>query len=188
MAEDQDFKRMDSESDPDRCQANGSRGQCMLKGVLLPTGERAKYCPIHGGIGILDQFKREKLRNYQLTQFRAEVERHSDSSNIKSLTEELGILRMLLEQRLNSCKDNIDLLANSEAISILVDRISTLVEKCQKLDVALGQIIDKKVLSLYIEAIIGIIDEEVEDQDAKGRIADRLMTLLEQNLKLEVKT
>lgn len=182
----QDYARIESDSDPDRCQAIMGTGQCRLKGIVLPDGTRGQYCLVHGGIGLKQAYNKAKMRIYQVEQWRERISGHVDNPQFKTITEEIGILRIALEARLNSCKDDIDLISNSEAISTLVDKISTTVERCHKMEVALKQVIDKNVLALYVEAIVMILDEEIEDQELKGKVADRMMQMLDKNIELEV--
>jgi len=132
-------------------------------------------CMMHGGNKQLEAKSNASLRNYQLTQFRAKLERHSTSDNIKGLRDEIGILRMTLETRLNQCNDEMDLLLHSGPISDLVLKIDRLVNSCHKLEGSMGQLLDKTAIIQFANVVIEIIGSEVEDQVVVSRIAEKII-------------
>jgi hypothetical protein len=159
---------------PTRCQGMTGRGQCPLE--AMPG---SKNCPAHGSGAALAAEKRENIRNYRLTKFQDQVERHADSDNIKGLREEIGILRFMLEERLNQCKDNFDLIVQSAQISDLVLKIDKLVCSCHKLEGSMGNLLDKQALITFSGVIIRIIGESLEGQEGKiNEIADKIMSEL----------
>lgn len=110
------IEKAEGEADPNRCQAIGSKGQCHNKGVRLDEDSFGAFCRVHGGNATQQSFEVKKARNYRLTKYQAQLERQTDSSAIKSLREEIGILRMLLEEKLNRCPDMAGLLLESQQI------------------------------------------------------------------------
>lgn len=159
---------------PTRCQAVTRTGQCPLEAMPGIT-----KCIAHGGSITESNNKKEKIRNYILTKFQAQLERHSDSDNIKSLRDEIGILRFLLEEKLNQCKDNIDLVLQSVQISDLVLKIDKLVSSCHKLEGSMGNLLDKQALITFSGVIIRIISESLTGQESKiNEIADKIMSEL----------
>lgn len=162
MAE--DIEKADGSADPYRCQAVGGQGQCTNKGVKLDDGYGA-FCRVHGGNKTQEAFQAKKARNYRLTKYQAQLERHSDSSVIKSLREEIGILRMLMEERLNRCTDMAGLLLESQQISDLVLKIEKLVVSCHRLEGSLGQTLDKQAILQFASEIIAIIGTRLEGQE-----------------------
>jgi hypothetical protein len=157
-----------------RCQRNTSKGQCPLEAL-----EGHSYCIAHGGGIALAVEKREKIRNYRLTKFQDQIERHADSDNIKGLREEIGILRFMLEERLNQCVDNIDLMVQASSISDLVLKIDKLVCSCHKLEGSMGNLLDKQALITFSGVIIRIIGESLTGQESKiNEIADKILSEL----------
>ena len=116
-----DIFTMDGEDDPNRCQASTRNMQCTNKAV--PGG---KYCRCHGGNKEQESMTQESLRNYRLTKWHAKLGRHAESPGIKSLRDEIAILRMLLEERLNICEDANDLILQSHMISDLVVKVENI--------------------------------------------------------------
>lgn len=169
------------ESDPDRCQALIAQGQrqCNHKGALLPNGKRASYCRLHSGNTSQQAVARERQRNYALTRWRAQVEAKADNSEIKSLREEIGILRVLLETRLNQCQSDLDLLCHSAAISDMVDKIQRVVVSCHKLEGAMGQLLDKAALIQFAGEIISVISNHITDANVIKAIGDDIISILD---------
>jgi hypothetical protein len=141
--------RMDGEDDPERCQGVTSQGQCTNKAV-----EGSQFCIAHGGNQAVSKLQKDSLRNYRLTKWKARIQRQSESPGIKSLREEIGILRMLMEERLNSLQSETDLLLQS------------------------GQLLDKQAILQFAGRIIDIIAVEVADESKIESIADKIMSAL----------
>src|SRR5581483_8719356 len=162
---DNKFVRCDP-ADPNRCQGSlkGSGGQCPYKaekkrsdeGVELE--EYTQYCPMHTGISINKTRTDEQQKfNYRLGKYQARVERFANSSQVKSLREEIGVTRMLLEEIVLSCKDNTDLIVNSGKIGDLVLKIEKLVVSCHKLELQSGLLLDKTAIINFANTLNEII-------------------------------
>jgi len=165
MANPEDFKRVEPDS-PNRCQAMTKNGQC-----LCQKTKDTNYCPAHGGARNEDK---KELKNYRLTKYKADIQRMSESSNIKSLREEIGILRTMLEEMINESDGNLFLMVGP--ISTLVMNIKSTVESCHKIEGSMGQLIDKQAILQFASELIGIISTELEGEDEKiNRIADQIM-------------
>jgi hypothetical protein len=162
--------------DPDRCQGNTNFqgrdiGQCEFKAV--PGTSYCKYHahPIRGA-------NSEEQRNYQLSRYRARVNSFADNPQVKSLREEIGILRLLLETTLNQCADASDLERRSHSISELVLRIEKLVKTCHQLETSTGRLLDRSQLLIVAEKIVTIVATHVKDPNTSERIADAVATLV----------
>jgi len=158
--------------DPRRCQAVTNSGQCNQKAV-----EGRQFCQYHHCNG---NHKKDEadLRNYRLTKFKAELDRHAGSPNIKSLRDEIGILRMVLEERLNQMQDAQDLIFNAGPIAMMVDKIERVVSSCHKLEAATGQLLDKQAILQFATQLITIISEEISDEEALSRLSDKVTNLI----------
>ena len=126
--ESNNIQRITSDDDPRRCQGITPNGQCINKSV-----ENGSNCLVHGGNKQEERHERQGLNNYRLTKYQAQLKRFSQSPGIKSLRDEVGILRMILEEKLNQINDNVELVMSSSIISDLVIKINTLVVSCHKL-------------------------------------------------------
>ena len=161
-----------AEDDPNRCQAVTSRGQCIQKAV-----EGSKYCPPHGGNKALVAAQREALSRYRESKWAAKIQTLAQEPTIKNLHSEVGILRMLIEEKLGSIHDTNDLLLSAGPLSDLILKVEKLVARIHDLDKDLEQTLDKSQLIQYAERIVNIIGDEIQDEDARFRIAKRLEEL-----------
>lgn len=176
MSNDSPVQKVPYPEHPGRCQAVNTKGQCCNLGVLLKDNTHTANCIVHGGNKQRDSVKAESLRNYRLTRFHAELQRHAESPHLKSLRDEIAILRMVLEERLNSCNDATDLILQSGPISELVSKIERVVNTCHKLDSSMGQLLDKQAILNFASVVIGIISKALGDDTEKlNLIADEIL-------------
>ena len=166
-----DFPRITAPDDPDRCQRTMMPfGQCKNK-----ARKDSKFCHAHANN--LEELRKNDaaVRNYMLSKWRARTEALTSSSVIKSLREEIGILRLLIEERINSCQDTADLLLQSGPISDLVSRVEKVVLSCHKLERSLDHVLDRNTLIQFASEIISIVSETLADQPEKvDLIANRI--------------
>ena len=167
MAE--DIKRISCPQDPNRCQQVTAFGQCT--NLKIPGQD---FCKVHGCQ--TRSIELEQNRNYLLTKWQARLEQKTLSPNIKSLRDEIGILRMMLEEQLNRCNDPLDLVLQSAAISDLVLKIEKLVTSCHRLENAMGQLLDKAALLQFASEIITILQAHITDPVVLSTIADQIAT------------
>lgn len=161
-------KKIEYPADPNRCQAVTPMGQCL--NVKEPGSD---FCSPHGDP--TRKSNRDGRRNYALNVWQQKLDDKVTNQGIKSLREEIGILRVLLEERLNQCKTNIDLLLHSAAVSDLVLKIEKLVSSCHRLEGSMGQLLDKAVLIQFANEIIGILSTEINDRVVLDNIATKII-------------
>lgn len=166
------FRRVEP-GDPEQCQAVTGHGQCTFGRV--PGGD---YCATHGGNKVIENQEREKMRNYRLTKFQSRFANAASQPQIKSLRDEIGILRVLVEERINQCNDPVDLMMQSNTISDLVLKIKTTVEACHKLEEKLGVMMDKEQAIQFAMEVSEVIARYVTDDDQLQAISTDLQTLI----------
>ena len=175
-----EIQKADGEADPNRCQAVNVNGQCLNKAVKLPSGKYGTFCLCHGGNKQVQSEQTKNKRLYQLGKFQAKLEQQADHCNIKSLREEIGILRMVMQERFSVIKDSTDLLLHSGPITDLVMKIEKLVASCHKLEGSMGQLLDKQAILHFASQVIGIIGEVVIEEDKLQLIGDKIIALVGQ--------
>lgn len=152
--------------DPNRCQAIiPNKGQCLNRAV--PGGTN---CLVHGGNKQEESMRLASVRNYRLGKFQAELERHASSPALKSLRDEIAILRLTLEQRFQRCEDITDLILQSGPISDLVMKIERVVSSCHKLEGAMSQLLDKQAILQFANELIGLINITITEKAVEGSI------------------
>lgn len=167
-----DFEKLQPD-DPNRCQGMSKMGQCVQKKV-----PGAMYCVMHGGNNQIQAAEKENIRRYRLDKWNARIQEFAESNFVKSLRDEIGILRMLMEERLNACQEPMDLILQSGPISDLVMKIENVVSSCHKLEKSFGQLLDKQAVLNFASNVIGIISELVPDEKVIAEISDRIFRSL----------
>jgi len=151
------FERCE-EDDPDRCQGiSQSTGQCPFKAV-----PGTKNCPRHGANKTLAKAEAARVKQYRLQIWQERLDEFSESNEVKSLREEIGILRLVMETMLVNCKNTNELLIYSSKISDLATKIEKLVSSCHRLEGSLGLTIDKSTALTFAQTIVDIIAEHVQ--------------------------
>lgn len=151
------INRISSPADPDRCQGITAMGQCQNK-VSVPGG---KYCSMHGGAIELRAQEKANLNRYRLSKFQSQYEKHLSQPEVKSLRDEIAILRMMLEERLNSCTGSSDLVIASGPISDLIGKIEKVVVSCHKLELAADQMLDKARLFQIADQVVKAVGKYI---------------------------
>ena len=176
-----ELEQMLSETDPHRCQGVDSKGQCTKRAVVLPDGTYGTYCMLCGGNKQIESAKSQSLRQYRLTKWQIKLNRFVDTPIIKSLREEIGILRVLLEERLNFCDTAHDLILTSGPISDLVLKIERVVTSCHKLESRMGQHLDKAAVIQLAGRFVQVISEELAEQPEKiDAISSKLLEIIQE--------
>lgn len=171
-----DFEKAPYPDHPSRCSSVNSQGQCPNLGYKLEDGTRVANCKAHGGARQAQSKRKQSLRNYQLDKWNAKLAAKADADGIKSLRDEIGILRIVLEERLNKCNDAMDLILQSGPISDLVMKINTVVQSCHKLEKNMGHLLDKQAILQFAQVVVGIVSNVLEDQPEEiNKIADQIL-------------
>ena len=172
-----DFNKYErvEDTDPRRCQANDRRGQCHL--ARLPESE---YCVLHGGNRATEQAEKKRIRQYRLAKWQERVNDFAESSELKSLREEIGILRMTLEHVLNTrCKTVDDLLIYSPQVGDMVMKINTVVTSCHKLEANMGQHLDKQQIINFASELVGVVANVLDGDELKiSIVVDKIEEVL----------
>jgi hypothetical protein len=164
---------------PNRCQqVIGGNRQCFNISV-----ENGSKCIVHGGHKELESQRNQSLRMYRLGQWQARANELLEHPNIKSLREEIGILRILLEERFAQCQnDSFSLLLQAGPISDLILKIEKVVSSCHRLEASMGEHIEKSQLLLFASEIVAIIGEVlVDDQEKLDIISFKILDLVNKN-------
>lgn len=170
---------IEATSDPDKqCQGTAATGSCYYKKV-----EGSDYCAMHGGQGALRKARKEGMYEFKKTQWLAKLtdDRFPAFSRGKGkydLSEELGILRISLEETLNVCHNAQDLSRYNQKISKLIIQIQSIIESSLKLDQKLGSLVSKSEMIEIAQKLIVHIETHVQDpQIIKDIVTDFEETL-----------
>ena len=158
-------ERVDEDS-PDRCDGITAHGQCTFKRV-----ENSKFCRIHGGNATEITNRKNAIYQIKAARVRERHEQFSDAEGWRSTREEIGILRLTLEEILNKCDDSSSLTLSVPQISQLVGQIDKLINNSLKLDEHLGKLISEEKMILLINALLDAVYETIGDEEACAQVA-----------------
>lgn len=168
-----DFLRITDHDDPERCQAITSAGQCKLK--AMPN---CVCCKAHGGARQTKSQEQYRLKNYRLAKFASKVGEKSNSDGLKSLTDEVGILRLLIEEMVGQCDDTTELIIRAGPLSDLIMKAEKLVTSCDRLDARMGNLVNKDKILLFARLVIEIISDEIDNSDILDIISTKILSAL----------
>ncbi len=157
-----------------RCQGRTAYGQCDY--VVL---EGKKFCKIHIANAAGAESK-VNIRNYRIAKYRARLEELVENPEVKNIREEIGLLRILLEEEFNSCKTPVDLMMKSNKIADLIMRVEKLVSSCHRLEKATGMLLDKSAAIQLAAQFVDIITSEVKDPAIVERISTQLIKQIQE--------
>ena len=160
--------------DPLRCQNTNAAGNpCQNK--ALPN---CTYCSACGGARQQVVQENQRIRTYRLAKFQARMDELTDDPGLKSVRDEIAILRIILEERLNSLKTPMEIVAHTHTIADLTVKIEKLVSSCHKLEKSTGEYLDKNTIIQLGMEIVQIITKHVDDGKAIDNIATELSALI----------
>jgi len=167
------WERVD-EDDPSRCQhVIPTTGQCRNKAV-----EGSSYCPAHGGNKAYQAKQKSELRNYRLTQFKARIQELGNSEEILSLKDEVGILRLLIEEKINRCTNTNELLLVSGPLGDLIMKVERVVESCNRLESRLGNFLDRAKILTFAQTIVQIVSQYIQDEEQLDSLSNEILEAL----------
>lgn len=157
---------------PDRCQGMIRNGQCPFK-----KEPNSDYCAVHISKKAAneDQHINKTLRNYHLAKWQNRINEFADNSEVKSLREEIGISRMILENILDRCHDTNDLLLYSSKISDHIMKIEKVVSSCHRLEQSTGALLDKTMVIQIANMIIEILSKHITDPDVLETVSSEIL-------------
>lgn len=171
------WERADDE-DLDRCTAVAGGGQCNLRAV-----PGSKFCPAHGGNKAFHAIKKQEMRNYRLSKSKARFQQRliqlGNNDNITSLRDEIAILRIMIEERINSCADAQELMMISSPLSDLIMKVEKVVVSCNKLESKLGNLLDRTKAVQFAQIIVQIIGNYITDEEQLDKISDEILQALD---------
>jgi hypothetical protein len=170
-----DIKRIEYAEDPERCEA-------LIQGSSAPCGNKrypgSKFCLCHGGNKARDAQILADTNLFRVTQYQARIERMKTHTESRGLYNEIGILRMLLEEKLNQCTSDVELIIQSQAISDLVLKIERVVTSMHKLEATLGNYMSKGEILGFAQRVVGLLSDNVTDPVVLDKLASGILSLV----------
>ena len=140
--------------------------KCVTDGCINKHEPNSQHCLVHGGNKGTESASSNLLRNYRLTKHASRCGELRHSSGLKDLRDEIAILRMMLEEKLNGIESTSEMILQSGAISDLIIKIEKIVTSCHKLEKDMDVTLDRTVVLNLADTIVAIISKHVEDKEA----------------------
>lgn len=145
--------------DPERCNGITAHGQCLIR--RLPG---LKWCQAHARRALKAQ-ENARIRLYNLALVNAQrVNEFKGHDEWKSFNNEIGLIRLLIEQKVNACQTSNQLIMASQSISNLVNTVANLVNSAAKLEQHSSSTLNKAQVDAFASNIIGILTKHVSPE------------------------
>lgn len=155
-------------ADPSRCKQSVGDMQC-----LEAAAPGSDFCRLHRGI---DRTNEQSTRLYHLAQIqdKARLLELADHEEIRSLREEIGLARMLVERRWNTIRNDNDLIMACGSLNTLLLTIERLVKSAHTIEQNLGVLLSKSAVMALGQNICRIIVEELDGIENYEAIVDSI--------------
>lgn len=167
--------------DRNQCQAVHADFQCPYRALGTRKDDGtwigASMCSRHaaGHNHIEDQ---RNLRLFRIVQWQDQINHQADHPKIKNLREEIGILRMTLQSKLETINTPMDLAMRSQSVGQLIREIRETIIAAHKLEISLGQLLDKSQAMELVNVLAQCVAQNVGDESIRQQISlDMVMSL-----------
>jgi len=126
-------------------------------------------------VDLLDKFYEEpqatKATSYDFGRWQKEVSQYMTKERLTDLRGEIGVMRILVEERLQACKDPYDLITYSREIAHYVEQIQKLVTSCHRLEKSYGVLLDREAALIFVQEILALVQEHLDDPETISKIS-----------------
>jgi hypothetical protein len=166
------MKLVTDAADPRRCKHSLPHEQCWNE-----AEPGCDNCLAHGG---KSKAEAEDTRLYHLAEVdnRTRLAELSSHERIKSLREEIGLVRILIEKRMNMIRTEADLLSACGPINNMLLTLEKLIKSCHSLEQSLGELLSKNSVVRLGQSICEIVIEELQEVEGHEEIIDRIVECL----------
>ena len=141
-------------NDPHRC----ATGDCEFLAVPGDT-----HCILHNRSQDLDTTKKG-IYNFNMTEVALRIKQFKNHPDSKKLTEELGLLRLLLEQAVNKCECAYDLVTQSTQLTALVEKIRIVQQANINIEQKLGDLLSMEQVTEIAQALYDVVTLHIKKQ------------------------
>lgn len=152
---------------------------------VLKNGQRCKNkkedecerCAMHGANALKQSAEKKRLNMYKLAKYQGRVDELAEHDKVKSLRNEIGILRMLFEEKYNAAAAGGEhsLILCSGPLTDMLMKIEKLVSSCQRLENSLDNMLDKQQVKNIATRLMQSLSECVNELDLSPEVASALL-------------
>lgn len=137
-------------------------------------------CPLHGANMQLASQEHKSMRMYRLAKFQSQVEQFAGHDKLKTLTEEVAILRMLVQEKMRRCDNMQELLLVSGPVADMVMKVQKLVESCDRLETKSGNLLNKTQIQNIATQLMQAVAAKINEfANVKGLEPEEVSGLME---------
>ncbi len=170
VAKRSEIKRSESDA-MDRCKHIHPQSSVQCKMQALKGREK---CATHDVQG-----KNARKSRYNFATHATGIADLIADDNFTSMHEEIAAMRKLAEVYWNKCSDDNDLFMHGAKFEGIVEKIQRILSMSKKLEVTLGQMVDRNGFNQFTNEVIQIISDELEDKAILGRICEKIGEAIE---------
>lgn len=159
-----------------RCRHTGTRGNCPQAAI-----EGSVYCAKHSNEA--DRLKGYRVNNPKLQARLSELDREA---SLATLRQEVLLLRVLIEEKINFAQTDAELIAVIPTITSAFTTIDKLVNSLDKMQRATSFTLEKPALGRLGEKIVEILIKNLGDLPDRDEIVDRVAAEIAQAI-VEIK-
>ena len=154
-------------NDPRRCKAITSQGQCTKEAC-----DNGTFCAFHSKGDDVDS----ELKNYLITnsEIAGLTAHYSQVESLKSLREEIALVRALATERLKMVESDADFLKACGQVNTFMLTLDKLINSCLRLEVHVGTLLSKAAAVEMAKSIVKILTEELSEIGGFEGIVDRI--------------
>lgn len=147
-----------------KCQHSGPAGMCHYDAL-----DGSDYCRRHGD-------EPARIRGYQLTdpELRSTFEQMSASTELRSLKEDVALLRALLVSRVNYARNEAEKIQAIQNVAPMFATVDKLVNSLDKLERRTGEVLEKAAATKLVGDILNILMDELNGVENRDTIVDRV--------------
>lgn len=157
------------EDSRERCQGIVKGGQCRFKRM-----EGREFCHAHGGVIQEKAEQTKKVHDYMLQKWGSRIDAFSGSDKVKTLVGEIGVLRLTMENILNTIQNENEFLIYVDKISLLAGQITKTVGILQSIQEKNRDLLDKVIVFNIADMVVNIIAEHIDDPDTLNIVGEKL--------------
>ena len=152
-----DIQKVSDPADPRRCGASTANGQCMNLSV-----DGGNVCLVHGGNKQIEAQQRKQIYDFRAMKWRNRLQQMLSSDAQRSLFEEVGVMRIMFEEKLTKCITTEDLLREGAFLQQQAQIIERLVTSAHKLEKSVGNTLDKSSAIQFAMEIVAIVQKHLD--------------------------
>lgn len=170
--------------DPNRCQGSdyryGKNRQCRTKAL-----EGQTHCPKHASRSDAKLNGKADTRMYRFQKYKEQFDSFVDHDDLKTLNEEIAIMRVVLQEILDECDGNRGMtILYSSKLSDMCMRIKDLILAARKLEIIAGTMINKSTVIMLAQSVVQIINDNVKDPAVIEKIGFSVYETLQKAVEL----